>query len=491
MPTLDELYDEHGSHFIEEKDGEHSITFLYRAPDSSTNSEVTLDCPDLYEWILDDNGNSKKFTKDSDSNIYSLRIDNIPPEIFATYHIKVNDVVSQIPDPPNQRPLTLYRLELNADSVSMVQAGTPYLGEVVPDYLKHELPSTLKGSVTPGTFESKAKEERKTWVYKPEGFDTLPAEERKVIFMLDGKDFCEKLTPYIDAKGEPFSNTAIVFIDPANHVTPGPPGRVREDYFSTDEFAKLLREELIPQYCDKEKLDVINKDNVILAAHSLAAYPMITVAESRPDQIGGLFLFSPALNQNKQPNLPERPDPELQQLPIFMQIGQLEDVKPPHVHCESQDMQDKSRLQANVEFHQSLVEHGYSIETPVRVHPYGHDSQHVFEGMVQGMEFYQRRLEAKSDAQIRAMDEEKQDDVMVPNDGAIDPGQTLSTESQFAAHEKKPGSLVVARDIRQKYRSSIDDIKHAAANPSEATEGKTEDSSPSPLQTTPKFKPLG
>lgn len=107
MTILSELYDKHGCHFSEEKDGKHSIIFLYRPPAPSANLEVTLNCPDLYEWML---------AEDADSNMYSLSIDNIPTEIFATYDIKVNGVVS--PPPPSQKLLPMHRLELDT--------GKPY-----------------------------------------------------------------------------------------------------------------------------------------------------------------------------------------------------------------------------------------------------------------------------------------------------------------------------------------------------------------------------
>ena len=150
----------------------------------------------------------------------------------------------------------------------------------------------------------------------------------------------------------------------------------------------MLGDELIPKYC--HDLEISNTDNVILSAHSLAAYPMLGVAEKYPDQIGGLFLFSPALNQKEKPNLPPK------ELPIFMQIGAIEDTIPPQAHQNDQHMQDKSRLKATEEFHDELVSHGNNVQPSLRIHPYGHDSVHVFEGMVEGMNFQQSRLGART-----------------------------------------------------------------------------------------------
>lgn len=420
-----------------------SITFFYRPSARLINKKAELDCPDLYEWMFDDNGNQKEFEYDPESHEYFLRIDNVPSDIFATYQIKVSDIAppgsletpqERFVSPRANQPivvmnhLNLYtdgHLDLETKPASIVQEKTAYIKTgtaEIPPYFQsassEELaPSTLNGTVELRTFKSSDQIERDIWIYKSPKFDQIkPPEEKKIIFMLDGKDFCEKLTPYIDAHGEAFANTAIVFIDPgkypaARSILPPPappisiPHRVYEDYYDTDKFSTMLSEELIPQYC--HELGVSNKDNVIVAAHSLAAYPIITVAERCPNKIGGLFLFSPAFNQEKPRSLSTDPtiDPSttLTKIPIFTQIGNLENATPPKRHQTDQDMQDKSRLKAAQEFQTTLLDHGCNSESRLRIHSYGHDSMHVFEGMVEGMKFHLSRLYANTTARFKQL----------------------------------------------------------------------------------------
>lgn len=184
--SLSRAYDEHGSHFIEEIDGKYSITFLYRPSESdrSIDQEVELDCPDLYDEMLDDNGKPRKFTRDPSANMYSLRIDTVSSDTFATYQIKVNETVISPPD--TQRLLTMHHLDLHTDPVSIAQQKTEYIQlpeAKVPSCFNLELPSTLKGSVTLDTFKPSEQfpmfPERDTWVYKPSGFDKLDPKKEK------------------------------------------------------------------------------------------------------------------------------------------------------------------------------------------------------------------------------------------------------------------------------------------------------------------------
>ena len=403
-----------------------SITFFYRPSARLENKKILLDSPDLYDLTLDGNGNRREFEPDPANQEYFLRIDNVPSNLFATYRIKVIDIVppgsletphEKIVPPGADQPIVLMNhlnlyagthRDLETKPSSIIQEKTAYIRTgiaQIPPYFKPAAsaeiqPHILRGTVEHGLFESSNpisespdQIKRDTWVYKPQGFDSLPPEERKVIFMLDGKDFCEKLTPSFDEASTQFSKTAIVFIDPGQYQPPPPPehippDRVQEDYIQKERFSIMLGDELIPKYC--HDLEISNTDNVILSAHSLAAYPMLGVAEKYPDQIGGLFLFSPALNQKEKPNLPPK------ELPIFMQIGAIEDTIPPQSHQNDQHMQDKTRLKATEEFHDELVSHGNNVQPSLRIHPYGHDSVHVFEGMVEGMNFQQSRLGART-----------------------------------------------------------------------------------------------
>jgi len=234
--------------------------------------------------------------------------------------------------------------------------------------------------------------ERDIFVYKPEGWDNINPADRKVMFMLEGKYFCNSLTPYIDAmrsnENNQFSNTAIVFINPGTYSI-GPPGRVIEDYFKKDDFARILGEQILPAYC--EKLGINNNDNVTLAAHSLAAYPVLETALQYTDQIGGVILMSPALNQNMRVELPEKPDDRLAKLPIYMQIGQLEDTRPSKKVQEEKDMKDESRLEANQYFHQELTSGGYLInknhEGKVVTFTSGHSEIHAIDGLSAGLKY--------------------------------------------------------------------------------------------------------
>lgn len=398
----------------EQDDGQYQVTFWYRLSDADKPIDgvkigFSVDCPDLYEKMLDDKGELKKMDEIPNTGLYYLTLNNVPSNTFATYHMNkvIGDKTERIVDHSNTNSIQIPKFNIQKSEVIPQETAYFELPEAkLPVWANRQPSSQIKGEVTHEIFLDKSDPsdrapfpERDVWVYKPERFDELTANNREIIFILDGQDLCETLTPYIDRKGEPFSKAAIVFIDAGRYQTPGPPGRVREDYFRTHDFSNLLAEQIIPTYC--QKLGINNKDNVTLAAHSLAAFPMIDVATNHPDLVGGLILASPALNQVGE-LLPEAPNPESKKIAIFMQIGEKENEKPPKPHSDSTNpdtyrgLKDESRLASNQEFHAKLLAEGYTVTPELVIHPFGHDTKHVFEGLERGMQFiHEARISQK------------------------------------------------------------------------------------------------
>ena len=248
--------------------------------------------------------------------------------------------------------------------------------------------------------EQTSLKDRDIFIYKSKDFDPKTG---KVVFMLDGKDLCESLTPYLS---QTLENTMVVFVDSKkteSDYTYGTfnynpykyrddekrniPDRVYEFYFRRNDFAEMLVNEIIPTYCGD-----VRPNHIILAAHSLAAYPVIQIAKEHPDQLGGIILLSPALNQNLDPGLPENPNDQLKKLPIYIRIGQLEDDKPNEFALKEHDMKDESRLDSNKIFHQKLVKKGY--KSTLSTHPYGHqDIPALQEGIQDGLKYINKKEE--------------------------------------------------------------------------------------------------
>ncbi len=458
MPILEDLK----SPLIEENEnGTYSITFYYQSPDPSLNPIVTLDSSDLHEWMIDKTtGLVRAFDRDEATGLYSLKLDGIPSApFFATYGFKVKNGTEEhfVHDAANKESLKIRKLNLSTKEdptiENIVDQTTSYIrlqDAKLPDWIDIQPSSKIVGTVTHKKFGDNSvtgtpRQERDVWVYEPEGFKDLKKSDKKVIFMLDGKDMCERLVPYIDKTPE-LSNTAIVFINPGEYEPPIP-GRVQEYYWNEEEstdFVNVLANDLIPHYV--QELGVANR-NVILEAHSLGAFPMITVAKKIPDKIGGLNLISPALNQ-KGELFPTPPNPELKKIPISIQIGQLENAGPPIAHRQYQRMADESRLEATKSLHQALQDSEYRVEPELRINVYGHDSIHVYEGTVKGVQFIQN-CQSKADTATIA--------------------QTRSMKSRL--------NEVINRGV-----SSSDKAKQKSHTES------TESSTPSPLSITPKLK---
>lgn len=363
---------------LKQENGQYKVTFIYQNPEAKI---VSLDCLDLYDRMLDEEGELKKLERIPGTDTFILQLDNIPANVFAPYCFKVDS--NTVCD---QKSISTYQFDIKNQHT--IEHKTSCLQ--LPDALPPSWVQTKIGDEIAGVVErSDAFSDRDVWIYK-----SNPVPD-KVIFMLDGEEFCKIITPYVDSmshvKDNPFYNTAIVFVNP--DLSKGePPGRVKEYYINRDDFIPFFAEKIMPEYCDQ--LNIKNKDNVILAAHSLAAYPMINIATKYTNKIGGVILISPALNLNSQVEIPQKPSTELSELPIFMQIGQLEDATPPEPFQNPQnkcfkDMQNKSRLESNRDFYCELLEHGYNIQSPIKIHPSGHNEIHVIDGIIEGLRLIQ------------------------------------------------------------------------------------------------------
>lgn len=425
---VDALWDharEKGTPLIAYVDGKYQALFLFQSDQADLN--VRLKSADLHDRLIKDSkdGQTKKFENIPGTNIYYLKVDDLPADACAEYSIQIGDVPNEkyVSDPYNNHQATKQNLHFSSDNHStVVNESASYM--LMP---KATMPMTLDEkssseiSLAHENFHSDKYtmfQDRDVFMYKSDNFDPATG---KVIFMLDGKDFCESITPGLLAinnnSSSSLSNTAIVFIDSKfdklKHLygefdyKPYPwkddmeigfiPERVYEFYFRKKDFSSMLVEEIIPLY--SKQLGVEHPEQIILAAHSLAAYPVIDVATNHASDIGGVILISPALNQNQLTGFPDKPNESLQSLPIYMQIGQLEDTKPPVKDQQEQDMTNQSRLDANRNAHRFLRNNAYNVSSTLQVHSYGHANIHALHGLEDGMKHVQEHqisLEQKS-----------------------------------------------------------------------------------------------
>ncbi|MCS5712923.1 MAG: alpha/beta hydrolase-fold protein [Candidatus Babeliales bacterium] len=441
-----------GSPLIQmQENGQYQVTFLYR---SKVAKRVELESEDLYERMLDENDNPKCFEKISGTDTFVLQLDNIPADAFCFYNIKVDGKVI-FPEHEPKGILPVYSIEDTtqvSEKATIVSHESKYLQ--LPEASVPKWTVLNPADVTHGTIERDSIEDptnalakRDIWVYKPPGYNENDA---KVIFILDGEHFLKSLTPYIDSlnqdEANPLANAAIVFVDSnmraSGHYGSSPiPDRVHEFYYQTEKFSKFMTDEVIPKYCQKLQGEKSNPNNVILAAHSLAAYPVINVAKENPGKIGGVILLSPALNQKKEHDLPENPPMALRELPIYMQIGQLESAKPPEI-CQRpdyKDMTDQSRIDSNRIFHEKLEDKEYKV-SPLRVHSSGHGGIHVVDGLVEGLQFLNSCR--------------KEETVVFEQEAEQQPVKTLVKQYQTYIDQNKQDQR------KQKTEDVRDDIRH-------------------------------
>ena len=108
---------------------------------------------------------------------------------------------------------------------------------------------------------------------------------------------------------------------------------------------------------------------------------MIDVAKTNPENVGGLILVSPALNQRGD-LLPTAPNPEFDKLPKYIQVGLMEDATPPlnHQKKDGKDMTNQSRLKATEAVVTELLSKGLN-NVEFSINSFGHDSHYVLEGI--------------------------------------------------------------------------------------------------------------
>jgi predicted alpha/beta superfamily hydrolase len=392
--------------------------FLYKA--NEFGLIINLKSADLNDRLTTD-GSTNKLTQIPGTDVYYLKVNNLPPNTYAQYEIQLPDKC--ISDPYNKHVSKRNRLHLNSNNekASKVSNSPMFSDLVLP--VKTESVSCMKmpQATLPKEIENSKNNikirhelfhsekysmfvERNILIYEPDKFDQKTG---NVIFMLDGKEFCESLSPSLLAinkdPNNPLSNTAFVFIDSKmtnshsykySNLNYKPdnskewpeelpfPDRVYEFYFQKKDFASMLREVLIPKY--QEMLGV-NPEQIILAGHSLAAYPVLDIAEKMPD-IGGVILASPALNLKQDAGFIDKAG-DLQSLPLYIQIGQLENTKPSHNDQTEKDMKNQSRLDANRDFHESLRKNEFKVTKTLPIHPSGHAEAHVLQGLQNGVKY--------------------------------------------------------------------------------------------------------
>lgn len=388
---------EQGSPRIEKQSADnYEATFLYQSNDPSLH--LTLKSEDLYDRMLDKHGKLREFTHIPNTDIYYLKVSNIPSKVCVEYAILSHE--HEISDVLNKNNAMIKRYDATSNSIISIKAC----------YLKTDhadIPRLISNDdhyeISKKKFHSEKSTftDRDIYLYKPENFDPKTG---KVVFMLDGKEFCELMTPYLSAAAK---NTAYVFVDSSTTECSEPGGyeyktfnykpfnfpdekrldfkdRIYEFYFKKDDFAEMLTNELIPQYC--ETLGITNNDNVILAAHSLAVHPILEIASKHSSDIGGVILISPAINKNLPDSLPDMPDERLASLPIYMQVGQLENIEPSQAVANQTDTRAISLLDANNSFHTRLRSASYTIDN-LNVHSGGHAGIHALQGLERGLNF--------------------------------------------------------------------------------------------------------
>src|SRR3990167_2893086 len=238
--------------------GNYQVTFLYR---SSGNEEIELSCPDLHGRLLGEDGKPRKFERVPETDTFILKLDNIPADTFAAYSIKKVGEKEPLQDEFSKK-FPLYEYDIGENETKRKQSSFIQLPMAKkPDWANMQPPSAITRSIERKEYKDPTETfaDRDVFIYKPNNWIDIPPADRKVIFMLDGEEFCKTLTPYIDAirqdEDNPFSNTAIVFVDSKMTKTPyeyssfnhkpyeipqdtviSLPDRVYEYYFKKDDF---------------------------------------------------------------------------------------------------------------------------------------------------------------------------------------------------------------------------------------------------------------
>lgn len=365
---------EYGTPLISKQpDGTYNVTFLYQSTES--NLQISLESQDLYDRLLDpETGEKRQFEQFPGTDMYYLRMHDIPENAYAQYSIAVGETT--ISDPYN-----LTKNDEGQSALKMPNAAVPSIVKQSPDinhFIYQDDGTTEKkikqGVLAKETFSSSQGQEREILIYKPKGYDESVEQDRRVVFVFDGKELAKSIVPSLEASTNNYAlkNTAFVFID-STHAN-----RANEFYLEHAQFSRMVADELVPHY--RNQLNIEDDKHVILAGHSLAVHPILDIASHR--DIGGIILASPALNLCEEPSTPPT------NVPIYMQIGQLEDIRPPKTDLgpDNKHMRDISRLDACRDFHTKLKNAGCSVSV-LDEHPYGHSEVHIVPAIQQGLQY--------------------------------------------------------------------------------------------------------
>lgn len=425
---------------VQRENGTYDAIFLYQ--EATPGQNIYIKSEDLRDRMLDEKtGEPSKLYQKANSDVYYLRVQNVPEDTCVKYAFNKG-----VPDQYNKS-------KNEDDSYLQMPAGGPPIVTVknseISSFVNHneKEPKVRELKLGHGLLQN-LKDERELFIYKPDGYDGLEADERKVVFVLDGKEFAKLMIPTIDAATEN-RNTAFVFVEPMAYKGLNYPNRVHEYYYNVDKFSDEMVLTIIPNCCTELKA---HPNNTMIAAHSLAVYPALEIAKKSP-QMAGIILASPAINKNREPTIP----PE--GLPIYMQVGQLENVKPPEVVQHNEDTKNSSILEACVEFHAMLENSAHTV-SDLNIHLYGHGNEHVLEAVFQGMQYIEEQKLQKVHS---------------------------NTEKLISPHDSKVNNTTA---FKEKYHKICEEgLRAKAEHPVhlEFSELEEKTTSPSPLNTS--FKP--
>ncbi|KTD04412.1 enterobactin/ferric enterobactin esterase [Legionella geestiana] len=336
-------------------DGELTAIFLYR---SSESLDITLDCLDLRERLVDKDGHLKQFTKIEGSDVYYLKVENLPQNTCIPYEIEINGKSQADPLNPMQFQLPLFSPAGNTVSLAERKSSVLDIAHV-PNrsfWCNNKVPEpqgSVESTVVAGESDDINFGERKCWIYKPPDFNPTRTPPYKMLLVLDGSSYISMTPPWLDdqvAKSVDISNTVVVFVGNVNPESVS--SRFNDSQPSTFEahrqyeyithgkaFSNFVVNCVIPHLNNPDlDLNVSEKpDEIMLAGFSMSGHCAAETGLHHSDKIGGVILLSPALNNRSGELIEEYQSADKINLRIYVSIGKFEDRVPddPAVIAES------------------------------------------------------------------------------------------------------------------------------------------------------------
>lgn len=380
----------------EDKDGNFTVTFFYR---SNENMTIELDCNDLNEQKLDQDGKIRLFQRIPNTDIYYFQVDGVPRDAIFPYGFYISDqngLKSETQDLMCKDKFHLPICDLNTGntifdpreaSLLMMPEAKRIQDSERPSWCRDDRSEVIThGKIREFIFDATENGfgERKVWIYTPPGFDNERENAYKLMLMTDGGTYAMLMPPHLDERSNThaeINNTVVAFVgnvrvgsakyhpvDLSGEVAKDDTDHRQYEFMDhSEEFYSFVIAPIIDKLRNDTELNLnVSKDpqDTIMAGFSLGGHFAAEIGLTHSDNIGNVVCLSGAFNtsiKSLAASLHDNHDHK-KELNIFMSVGQLENLHQTPENQQRFHVTGDTRVEANQVFAEALRSNGFNVQ---------------------------------------------------------------------------------------------------------------------------------